>query len=161
MNELSAAKREMIEAGGRTAHTFGLNRLFGRLYMLLYLSSNILSLDEIAEQLGVSKASVSIACRQLESWGALERVWKQGDRRDYYRAQTDLSKLLREGFLVSINKKLESAHSQIERSIELLEEENGKDEEATAFLRSRLREAEDYRARISRLLNNPLTRRML
>ncbi len=71
MDSLHPAKREMIEAGGRTAQSFGLNRLLGQIYVLLYLTPHPLTLDDIAQALGVSKASVSIACRQLESWAAV------------------------------------------------------------------------------------------
>ncbi|MFH1026858.1 MAG: MarR family transcriptional regulator, partial [Pseudomonadota bacterium] len=91
----------MIEAGGRTAQSFGLNRLFGQIYILLYLSDEACSLDLLAEQLGVSKASVSIACRQLETWGAVHRSWVKGDRRDYYVAETNFNNILRNGLLDS------------------------------------------------------------
>jgi DNA-binding transcriptional regulator GbsR (MarR family) len=150
---------EMIEAGGRTAQSFGLNRLFGQIYTLLYLSEEPQTLDAQADQLGVSKASVSIACRQLESWGAVRRIWKKGDRKDYYVAETDFSRILHGGFLASLTKKLESARVQIERSIQLMDGESQHGDRAK-FLRQRLKEAEARRARLAALLNNPLVRRL-
>jgi DNA-binding transcriptional regulator GbsR (MarR family) len=158
MDLIQQAKWEMIEAGGRTAQSFGLNRLFGQIYTLLYLSDEPLSLDALAEQLGVSKASVSIACRQLESWGAVRRSWIKGDRRDYYTAETHFSRVLSEGLLASVNKKLDSAKVQIERSLNLLRE-NGTNGDRIRFLKQRLNGAEVYRAKITRLLNNPLVRK--
>ena len=146
---------EMVEAGGRTSQSFGLTRLFGQIYMYLYLSRQLQSLDDVAQALGVSKASVSIAARQLESWGAVRRVWKRGDRRDYYEAEMDIRRLISQGVLTSVNKKLESARNQIARSIRLLEEQGG-DVEELAFLRERLAEAERRRSRLEGLLNNPL-----
>ena len=160
MSPLHAALWEMIEAGGRTAQSFGLNRLFGQIYIYLYLSDGAQSLDEIVEHLGVSKASVSITCRQLESWGAVRHIWKKGDRKDYYVAETDLGNLINGGFLASVNKKLDSAHNQIERSLSLLGQ-NGPDDDRTKFLKQRLKEAEARRARIAALLNNPLLRKLL
>jgi DNA-binding transcriptional regulator GbsR (MarR family) len=155
-----SAKWEMIEAGGRTAQSFGLNRLVGQIYILLYLSDEPQSLDALAEQLGVSKASVSIACRQLESWGAVRRNWKRGDRKDYYAAETDMGNLINGGLLASLNKKLESARVQIERSLHLLDS-NGQTDRDVEYLRRRLKEAESRRAKLARLLNNPLLRRLL
>lgn len=152
---------EMIEAGGRTAQSFGLNRLFGQIYIYLYMSQGPQSLDEIADSLGVSKASVSIACRQLESWGAVRQIWKKGDRKDYYQAETDLSALINGGLLSSINKKLESARVQIERSLNLLSQNGASDDDKTRFLKQRLKEAESRRARIAALLNNPLIRKLM
>jgi DNA-binding transcriptional regulator GbsR (MarR family) len=160
MDALQAAKWEMVEAGGRTAQSFGLNRLLGQIYVLLYLSDDARSLDDLAEQLGVSKASVSIACRQLESWGALHRSWVKGDRKDYYIAETDFNRILTNGLLTSFYKKLESAKVQIERSLEMLNQ-NGLDGDKARFLNQRLREADAYRQKVSRLMGNPLVKKLL
>lgn len=160
MDSLQTAKWEMVEAGGRTAQSFGLNRLFGQIYIVLYLSDEAQSLDSLAQQLGVSKASVSIACRQLESWGALHRSWVKGDRKDYYIAETDFNRILTNGLLSSFYKKLDSAKIQIERSLEMLNQ-NGLDGDKARFLNQRLREADAYRQKVSRLLGNPLVKKLL
>jgi DNA-binding transcriptional regulator GbsR (MarR family) len=160
MSGTELATWEMVEAGGRTAQSFGLSRLFGQLYVFLYLSPKPRSLDELATGLGVSKASVSIACRQLESWGAVRRIWVKGDRKDYYEAETDFSRLINGGLLSSLNKKLESARVQIERSLQMLEGD-ARSSEDRAFLKERLQDAEQRRRRIHGLLNNPLVRRLL
>lgn len=159
-DRLQDARWEMIEAGGRTAQSFGLGRLFGQIYILLYLSEEPLSLDALAAQLGVSKAGVSIACRQLESWGAVRRSWMKGDRKDYYVAETAFDRILRNGLLPSILKKMDTAKLQIERSLRLLEE-SGVNGERTKFLRTRLQEAERYRRRVNSLLGNPLVKTIL
>ncbi len=150
---------EMVEAGGRTAQSFGLSRIYGQLYMLLYLSNEPRSLEDLAVQLGVSKASVSIACRRMESWSAVRRVWVRGDRRDFYEAQTDFRAILN-GLLPSVSKKLESARIQIERSMEMLEHGRA-DDQRKHFLRERLAQAEQRRKKIAALLDNPLVRSVL
>lgn len=160
VSDMDAATYEMIEAGGRTAQTFGFNRLFGQLYMFLFMSPEPACLDTIAESLGISKASASIACRQLESWGVLHKVWMKGDRKDYYEAITDIGQIVNGGLLASINKKLVSAKNQIERSMSLLEEDADPSGRAE-FLKQRLTQAEKYRARVEGLLNNPLVRKLL
>ncbi len=151
---------EMIEAGGRTAQAFGLNRLLGQSYALLYLSDQPLSLDEIAENLGVSKGSISIACRQLEAWAAVRRIWKKGDRRDYYEAEVNMGRLIREGILTALNKKLDTAKVQFERSLQILDGEAG-DGPRVEFLRERLAQAEKVRSRISRMVGSPMVRKLL
>jgi DNA-binding transcriptional regulator GbsR (MarR family) len=150
----------MIEAGGRTAQTFGLNRLVGQIYVLLYMSKEPLSLDSLAENLGVSKASVSVVSRQLLSWGAVKRIWKKGDRKDYYVAESNIANVLANGLLDSVSKKLESARIQIERSLRLVEQEK-LDADQQAFLRQKLEEAERRRAKVAALLSNPLVRSIL
>lgn len=157
---MNTAVWEMVEAGGRTALSFGVPRLFGQLYMLLYLSAKPLSLDELTEQLGVSKASVSIAGRKLESWSAVKKVWVRGDRRDYYEAETDFRTILNNGLVASFSKKLDSARIQIDRSLQMLEQ-SADDDERKSFLRERLNLAERRRKRIASVLDNPLLRGML
>jgi DNA-binding transcriptional regulator GbsR (MarR family) len=153
------ARYEMIEAGGRTVQSFGLNRLLGQIYTLLYLHPEPLSLDEIAEQLSVSKASVSISCRQLAGWGAVRQVWQRGDRRDYYTAESDFRTILQSGILESLRKKLDSAERQIERSLKLLEDQ-GPDGAEHAFIESRLQQADKVRKKLRSLIDNPLVRRL-
>lgn len=160
MDALQQAKWEMLEAGGRTAQSFGLNRLLGQIYMVLFLSEEPQCLDDLCEQLGVSKASVSIACRQLESWGAVRRIWRKGDRRDFYEAESDLGRIFHGGLMQSVRKKLDSARVQIDRSVQLLEQDEEKKSEKS-FLKDRLKKADQYRQKIDRLINNPLMKKVL
>jgi DNA-binding transcriptional regulator GbsR (MarR family) len=112
---------QMIDAGGRTAETFGISRLLGQIYTLLYLRDAPLSLDQIIQELSVSKASVSIACRQLQTFGAVRRTTQKGNRRDFYEAVQDFRGLLQHGLLPALEKKLDSARIQIEHCRKLLE----------------------------------------
>ena len=148
----------MVEAGGRTAQTFGVSRLLGQIYTLLYLKNQPLSLDQLVEELQVSKASVSIACRQLHAFGAIRRIGVRGDRRDFYEAVQDVRGLLQNGLLPAVEKKLNSARVQIEKCRDLLKESN---EPETQHLLQRLDEAEERRAKVNDLIKNPLLRRML
>src|SRR5436309_3079874 len=108
-----AARRKFVEAGGHTTQSFGLGRIMGQIYAVLYLSPTPMCLDDIAKELGVSKASVSTTVRQLERWAAVKRVWVRGDRKDYYEAETDFHAVLRHGLLATMRKKLETAGTQI------------------------------------------------
>ena len=78
-----------IERMGMLTEEDGLPRIAGRIFGLLLLTPGDLSLDEMAERLGVSKASVSNDARRLESKGLLERRTRPGDRRDYYTIAPD------------------------------------------------------------------------
>ncbi len=149
---------QMIDAGGRAAQAFGVSRLFGQIYALLYLRNEALSLDQMVEDLQVSKASISIACRQLYSFGALRRVTRKGDRRDFYEAVQDFRGLVNNGLLPIIEKKLESAKVQINQCRAMLDDSK---ESAAIRLLERLDEAEERRSKISSLVKNPLIRRML
>lgn len=78
-----------IERMGLTAESDGLSRIAGRLFGALLLADQPRSLDALAEQLEVSKASVSTEARRLVERGVAERIGKTGDRRDYYALTPD------------------------------------------------------------------------
>lgn len=90
------AEHEFIEHFARLLEQEGGSRIAGRMSALLLLSANELALDEIAERLQASKASISTNARFLEQWGLVERVSRPGDRRDYYRAREDGAVMLLE-----------------------------------------------------------------
>lgn len=73
-----------IERAGMLWQRDGLPRIAGRIFGLALVSPDPCSLDDIAETLGVSKASVSNDARLLEQMGFIERVSRPGDRKDYY-----------------------------------------------------------------------------
>lgn len=78
-----------VELMGRHFEEEGAPRIAGRLIGVLLLNLEPASLDDLVEQLQVSKASVSMNARRLEYWGIAERVTVAGDRRDFYRIAED------------------------------------------------------------------------
>jgi DNA-binding transcriptional regulator GbsR (MarR family) len=80
---------EFIERMGLIWEQEGFPRIAGRIFGMALISPNACSLDEFAEALGVSKASVSNDARMLTSLGMIERVGRPGDRRDYYQITRD------------------------------------------------------------------------
>jgi DNA-binding MarR family transcriptional regulator len=75
---------QFIERMGLAVERLSLPRTFGRLFGLLMVADRPLSLAEIADQLQVSKASVSTNARLCEQVGLARRVSTRGDRRDFY-----------------------------------------------------------------------------
>ena len=82
-------RNSFIERMGLAAESDGLSRIAGRLFAALLLESEPRSLDELADLLDVSKASISTEARRLLDRGVAERVGKPGDRRDYYTLTPD------------------------------------------------------------------------
>jgi DNA-binding transcriptional regulator GbsR (MarR family) len=78
-----------IDRLGDAAEADGLSPIAGRLFARLMLAPEPQSLDELAETLGVSKASVSTDARRLLERGIVERTRRTGDRRDFYELAPD------------------------------------------------------------------------
>ena len=88
------AEREFVEAMGRHFEVEGVPRIGGRMFAFLLLRETPCSLDDLVEQLGISKASASTNARLLEQWALIRRTSIPGDRRDYYTADPDETRTL-------------------------------------------------------------------
>ncbi len=84
MTSLNPKTLEFVENMGVTWERLGTARTSGRIFGLLLVAERALSLDEIAETLQVSKASVSTNTRLAEEKGLVRRISLPGDRRVYY-----------------------------------------------------------------------------
>jgi DNA-binding transcriptional regulator GbsR (MarR family) len=90
--------KSMLDGLGQLAAYFGFPPVMGRLYGALLLSPEPLSLDDLAERLGISKGNVSMNTQALERLGAVREVWVRDDpqrkRRKFYEAEADLWKIV-------------------------------------------------------------------
>jgi DNA-binding transcriptional regulator GbsR (MarR family) len=85
----SPVPHPFVERLALALETDGFPRIAGRIFGLLMMSNVEVSLDEIADSVGASKASASVNTRMLEDKGFIERLSRPGDRRDYYRIAAD------------------------------------------------------------------------
>ncbi|MES1923723.1 MarR family transcriptional regulator [Salinisphaera sp. T31B1] len=85
MNETPAAVADFIERMGLSAQADGLPRIAGRMLGYFIIHGGPASLNRLAVDLQVSKASISTNARILHGLGVLEATAVPGDRQDYYR----------------------------------------------------------------------------
>jgi DNA-binding transcriptional regulator GbsR (MarR family) len=87
---MDAATAHFSDRMGQSFASEGGQRTAGRMFGFLLVSEGVVSLNHLAEALGVSKASASTNARALAQMGMLELVSRPGDRHDYYRVTPDL-----------------------------------------------------------------------
>jgi len=150
----------LVDAGGRAAQDLGVGRMLGQILVYLYLSDGERSLDCIEGDLGLSKAAVSGATRQLETMGFLKRCWKQGDRKVYYRTADNLAEVFREGMVSVLRRKVEQAGVELAQAQALIEAEPGAENHDVQFLSGRIRRAADLSRRANRILGSRLLRHL-
>lgn len=157
---LQEARMRLVETGGRTSQDLGAGRIVGQVLVYLYLQERECSLDDIGENLGLSKASVSIAVRQLEQLGLAIKVWKGGDKRNYYKSAENIAKALQQGVLSLVRQKIQIFGGQLESSLELIDEiaDNSPSKNEMVFLRQRIERAKKLQNGLERVLGNPLVK---
>ncbi len=75
---------------GEMGSRWGMNRSVAQVHALLYLAGRPMTADEIVETLGIARSNVSTSLRELQSWQLIAQHPVLGDRRDHFRAETDL-----------------------------------------------------------------------
>lgn len=88
--EKTALIQQLINAYSEAYVKLGHSSLMGKIVALLLTSPEPLSLDDISEQLQMSKGPVSQISRKLKDHNLIEKVWIPGERKDFYRAVPDI-----------------------------------------------------------------------
>ncbi len=130
------ASSSFVDGLGQLVDFWGFNKTVGWIFGLLYLRDEPVSLDEIAAELHVSKGNVSVNIREAERLGMVRKVWKKGDRKDYYEAEPNLWRIVRRVTRERQKKEFDFALEAVERSLELAKESDGA---GPAFAAKRLR----------------------
>jgi HTH-type transcriptional regulator, glycine betaine synthesis regulator len=87
--------KQFVEHWGLMARTWGINSTMGELFALLYITGTDWTADDLRHWLGVSRGNVSMNLRELLSWGVVHKVHRPGERRELFRAETDVWTLFR------------------------------------------------------------------
>jgi HTH-type transcriptional regulator, glycine betaine synthesis regulator len=110
--ELWESERIVSDAIGRLMVLWGFKRNMGRVWTLLYLSNEPLTAFVLRERLQLSAGAISLTMNELARWGVVHKVWRQGDRHDYYEAESSLwkmiSRVLRERELSEVDHTIEA-----------------------------------------------------
>lgn len=106
------SERIVSDAIGRLMVLWGFKRNMGRVWTLLYLSNEPLTAFVLRERLQLSAGAISMTLNELARWGVVHKVWRQGDRHDYYEAESSLwkmiSRVLRERELSEVDHTIEA-----------------------------------------------------
>ncbi|MDD4093385.1 MAG: MarR family transcriptional regulator [Methanothrix sp.] len=83
-DEKDILKRYLVDACIKVANSYGLCDAVGVLRGTLFLAVGPISMDELVEETGYSKSTVSANMSTLERHGLAKRVIIPGDKRYYY-----------------------------------------------------------------------------
>jgi DNA-binding transcriptional regulator GbsR (MarR family) len=153
--QAAEARRHLTEIGARISQELGGGRIVGQVLVHLYLQPEAQSLDSIGAALALSKASISIAVRQLERLGFVRQVWVTGDRKKYYRSADNIGSSIQQGLLSFLQQKVDLFGTELDSALCLLDDKQAANEDMN-FLRQRISRAKKLQNILFKVLTSPL-----
>ncbi|MTB53769.1 GbsR/MarR family transcriptional regulator [Lewinella sp. W8] len=127
--DLTEGKDRFIEAWGALGSSWGVTRTMAQIHALLLVSNTPKSSDDVMEELQISRGNVNTNMRMLVDWGLAHKKLIPGERKEYFVAEKDMSKVVKS--IIIARKKRE-----LEPMLRLLDELTGiegNDEDAKEF----------------------------
>lgn len=119
---LEKARKRMTESIAQNIHLYGLPPSAGRQYGMMFFQNRPLTLDDMSEELGMSKTSMSTSIRSLSEAKLVERVWERGVRKDLYEVKDDWYQGFIDMFTIKWRRSVSLHSVAIRRSLAELEQ---------------------------------------
>lgn len=94
--KLIEAKQHFISSWGAFGTHWGINRTMAQIHALLLISPDPLTQDDIMEELNISRGNTNMNIRELINWGLVDRVILPGERKEYFSAEKDIWKVVKQ-----------------------------------------------------------------
>jgi len=89
------AKDKFISTWGSLGSLWGINKAMAQIQALLFISTKPLSMEDIMEELKISRGNTSMNLRQLMDWGIVTKELISGERKEYFTTEKDVQELTR------------------------------------------------------------------
>ncbi|MBR9844710.1 MAG: MarR family transcriptional regulator [Algicola sp.] len=89
------AKIKFVSTWGSLGSLWGINKAMAQIQALLFISTKPLSMEDIMEELQISRGNTSMNLRQLMDWGIVTKELIPGERKEYFTTEKDVQELTR------------------------------------------------------------------
>jgi DNA-binding transcriptional regulator GbsR (MarR family) len=93
--EYQEAKEKFISTWGSLGTLWGINKAMAQIQALLFISTKPLSMEDVMEELKISRGNTSMNLRQLMDWGIVTKVLVTGERKEFFTTEKDVQELAR------------------------------------------------------------------
>jgi DNA-binding transcriptional regulator GbsR (MarR family) len=151
---------KIIEHNSEIQTLYSMHPTLKRLMSVMYYYEKPMTLDDMTELLGMSKASMSNAIRELNEIGLVEKIWKKGERKDIYQVEEDNYESFIKFFCYHWRKALVPKIITMRKSLDelnALKEEKDMDSETTLLIEKdleKLNEGLEYLDWLQRLIES-------
>ncbi|MBL7887491.1 MAG: transcriptional regulator [Flavobacterium sp.] len=87
------AKNKFVQTWGALGSQWGINKTMAQIHALLMVSHEAVSMEDIMDELQISRGNASMNLRALMDWGIVYKEYKAGERREFFTAEKDLDEL--------------------------------------------------------------------
>jgi DNA-binding transcriptional regulator GbsR (MarR family) len=94
--KLTEAKQHFISSWGAFGTHWGINRTMAQIHALLLISPDPMTQDDIMQELDISRGNTNMNIRELINWRLVERVLLPGERKEYFSAEKDIWKVVKQ-----------------------------------------------------------------
>ncbi|MBK5272774.1 MAG: MarR family transcriptional regulator [Bacteroidia bacterium] len=94
--KLIEAKQQFVSSWGAFGTHWGINRTMAQIHALLLINPDPLTQDDIMEELNISRGNTNMNIRELINWGLVERVLLSGERKEYFLAEKNIWKVVKQ-----------------------------------------------------------------
>jgi DNA-binding transcriptional regulator GbsR (MarR family) len=91
--EFREAKNKFVQTWGALGSQWGINKTMAQIHALLMIAPEPLSMEDVMEELQISRGNASMNLRALMDWGIVYKEFKQGERKEFFIAEKDLDEL--------------------------------------------------------------------
>lgn len=105
--EFKEGKEKFIHSWGALGSNWGINRTMAQIHALLLISPFALTADDIMEELQISRGNANMNIRALIDWGLVYKELKTGQRKEYFIAEKDMWKIVKNIIIQRKKKELE------------------------------------------------------
>ena len=89
------AKIKFVSTWGSLGSLWGINKAMAQIQALLFIATKPLSMEDIMEELQISRGNTSMNLRQLMDWGIVTKELIPGERKEYFTTEKDVQELTR------------------------------------------------------------------
>lgn len=114
---IEKSRQRVMDSIGNNMDLYGVTMSIGQLYGNMYFHNGPVTLDEMVEEMGMSKTSMSTGMRALVDLKMINKVWGKGSRKDLYEAEVDWHQNFVDYFSIKWRKSMEMNLNSLIKSL--------------------------------------------
>ncbi|ACT03124.1 GbsR/MarR family transcriptional regulator [Paenibacillus sp. JDR-2] len=157
---LHVSRQRVIDSIGKNMDLYGITLSIGHLYGYMYFQNDPITLDQMSQQMGMSKTSMSTGMRTLMDLKMIDKVWGKGSRKDFYEVVPDWYQNFTDFFSIKWRKAVESNMASLQKSLKEIhalqtsDPDNSTLQEITSVDEQKINEALNYYRWLHRLIDS-------